>query len=72
MARYTMYQEFFQRGVREDFACPGSIVQKPSAKPGESWSFTCKSDRSRVALKVTVVGARGANRGTMIQELAST
>ena len=63
MGRYTMYHEFFQRGVREDFACPGSVIQKPSPRPGETWDFTCKSDRSQVALKVTVVGYEDMNVG---------
>lgn len=61
MGRYTMYHEFFQRGVREDFACPDSIVQKPSAKRGETWTFSCTSKQSKVDGKVSVIGLEDVN-----------
>ena len=66
MGRYTMYHEFFRRGVREDFACPGSFVQKPSAKPGDAWTFECTSQQSKVAAKVTVVGFEDMNVGGQV------
>jgi hypothetical protein len=55
MLRYTMYHEFFRRGVQEDFTCDG-YVEKIGAKPGDAWEMTCKSPKSKVELKVTFVG----------------
>jgi hypothetical protein len=63
MARYTMYHEFFRRGVTEDFACPGAYVQKPAANPGDVWTIACESKSSKVAGKVTVVGVESMNIG---------
>ncbi|MGH2758992.1 MAG: hypothetical protein ACRDKJ_05440 [Actinomycetota bacterium] len=63
MGRYTIYHEFFQRGDREDFSCPDSYVQKPSAKPGDTWTFSCTSKQSKVDGKVTVVGLEDVNVG---------
>lgn len=55
MAHYTMYHEFFQRGVRDEFTCDG-FVYKRSAKPGDTWTFTCKSSNSTARSDTRVVG----------------
>lgn len=55
MKRYTMYHEFFRRGQREDFACDG-YVHKKADKPGDTWTFACKSPQSTATSKTTVIG----------------
>jgi hypothetical protein len=52
MLRYTMYHEFFQRGVTEVFECDG-YVEKIGAKVGDSWPVRCTSEQSKVDIKVT-------------------
>jgi len=55
MAHYTMYHEFFHKGQREVFACPGGLVQRVNARPGDRWTFTCASDQSKAVSRVSVV-----------------
>ena len=54
LKRYTMYHEFFRRGIREDFACDG-FVQKPGLRAGDTWTMTCKSPQSTAKSKNTVI-----------------
>jgi hypothetical protein len=61
MKKYTMYHEFFRRGLTEAFDCSGGFVQKPNVKPGDSWGFTCKSEKSTATARVTVVGFENIN-----------
>jgi hypothetical protein len=69
MKRYTMYHEFFQRGVREDFACDG-FVQKVGARAGDNWSMVCKSPQSTAKGKVSVVGLENVEvAGTVVKAL---
>ena len=56
MARYVMYHEFFRRGQTEDFACPRSLVQRAGAKPGDRWTFQCKSRNTTATARASVVG----------------
>jgi hypothetical protein len=62
LKRYTMYHEFYRRGIREDFACDG-FVQKPGARPGDTWTMTCKSPQSTAKGTNTVVGIETMNVG---------
>ncbi len=69
MKRYTMYHEFFQRGVREEFACDG-FVQKVGARAGDSWSLVCKSSQSTAKGRVSVVGMENVDvDGTAVKAL---
>jgi hypothetical protein len=63
MAHYTMYHEFFHRGQKEVFACPGGFVQRVNAKPGDAWTFTCASDQSRAVSRTTFVAIDTINVG---------
>lgn len=57
LRRFTMYHEFFQRGVREDFTCPpGSTVNPVDSTPGRTWSFECKSEGSVMNMTARVIG----------------
>lgn len=55
MGRYSMYHEFFRRGVRDDFKCDG-FVQKLGARAGDSWSMVCKSPDSSAKSVNSVIG----------------
>lgn len=55
--RFSMYHEFFRRGIREDFVCGSSAVVMPmDARAGRSWTFRCESDDTVIASDVRVVG----------------
>lgn len=57
LKRFSMYHEFFRRGIREDMACgPESVVMPIDPKAGKRWSFTCRSDDTTIESTVTVVG----------------
>ena len=55
--RFSMYHEFFRRGIREDFDCGSDAVVMPrEPRAGRSWTFRCKSDDSLIESHVDVVG----------------
>jgi hypothetical protein len=63
--RYTMYHEFFQRGVEERFDCePGAMrVFDRSAAAGATWMGRCEGEQSRIDMAVRVVGAETLDVG---------
>jgi len=55
--RFSMYHEFFHRGLREDFACGSDAIVMPWMQvAGDHWSFTCRSAKSMLSMTVRVVG----------------
>jgi hypothetical protein len=57
LQRFSMYHEFFRRGIREDLTCGAdSVVMSSEPKVGRRWTFTCRSDDTTIESKVSVVG----------------
>lgn len=56
-SRFTMYHEFFRKGDHRDFRCGADgFVWRTAAKPGDTWSFECRTPDTTMVMKVTVVG----------------
>jgi hypothetical protein len=79
MEHYTMYHEFFRRGQKEVFACPGGFVQRVNAKPGDRWTFDCVSDQSKavsrtsfVSIDTVVVGGHSVRAVHMRYEITAS
>jgi hypothetical protein len=57
LRRFSMYHEFFRRGVREDFACPSSAIVGPKhPSRGKTWSFHCASPGTQLEMRNEVIG----------------
>lgn len=55
--RFSMYHQFFKRGIREDFECGSDAVVMPmEPRVGRSWTFRCESDDTVIESHVDVVG----------------
>jgi len=57
LRRYSMYHQFFHKGVREDFACGSDAVVMPwNQVAGDHWTFVCHSSGTTLDMAVRVVG----------------
>jgi hypothetical protein len=57
LKRYSMYHEFFHRGIREDFLCGSDALVLPWVQtPGDRWTFRCRSTGTTLDMTVNVVG----------------
>ena len=57
LKRFSMYHEFFNTGIREDFLCGSDAVVMPWVqRAGDTWTFHCRSSRSTLDMTVRVVG----------------
>lgn len=63
MQVFTMYHEFFQRGVTERFECKDAYVMFTAMEPGRTWTFTCASSESKIVSRNTLVAYEDVNVG---------
>ncbi len=64
LKRFSMYHEFFNRGIREDFLCGSDALVMPWAqRAGDAWTFHCRSSRSTLDMTVRVIGHEAVQVG---------
>ena len=64
LKRFSMYHEFFNQGIEEDFLCGSDAVVMPwKQSAGDTWRFRCRSEGSALDMTVRVVGFESVRVG---------